>query len=194
MVEKEELKAAPEKSWAFFFDSDGQLCNNLSSVLWAVFLWGNCCLFHLWGCNMKISAIISLFPTFEELQKAGGEVDSPTRPPATGLHLATMYDDGSLGMPQHMLAVVVGDEVPSKWHVTNRWSVRSPIGGREIITVEFESDAIPLYTGVDRERIDVAAQRAAGLPIYEVHSMYSPRCWCVHWVPEEGNRTTEHPC
>lgn len=137
---------------------------------------------------MKISVTMAVCPSFEVMREAGGEVDIPTRPLATGLHLVIMYDDSSLDMPQHMLAVVVGDEAPNQWCVTYRSPVRSPIGGKEIITVEFHQDAISLYLGEDGERVDVVAQRAAGLPIYEVHSMYSPACRCVHWVPEESDR------
>ena len=141
---------------------------------------------------MKISVTMTVFSSFAEMRKAGGEVEIPTEPLSIGLHLATMYDDGSLDTPQHMLAVVVGDDVPSKWQIVPSLRVRSPVGGRQIITVEFEQDAIPLYLGVDGERVNVAAQRAAGLPIYEVHSMYSPTCRCVHWVPEEGELLRFH--
>lgn len=130
---------------------------------------------------MKIVATVALFKSFAELKEVGGEVDIPTTPLAEGLYLATMYDNGYARAPQHMLAVAVGDDLTSQCQVTHHFLERSPIGKREIVTVEFNPDALPLYVGMTRVDVKVAAARQAmGIPILEVHSLYSPSCRCVY--------------
>jgi hypothetical protein len=130
--------------------------------------------------KMKIVATLALYKSFEELQLVGGKVDIPTATLAEGLYLAMMYDDGYARAPQHMLAVAVGDDLSSQWQVTHHFLERSPVGNREIVTVEFDPDAVPLYVGMTRVIVtEAAAQQAMGIPIYEVHSLYSPSCRCV---------------
>jgi hypothetical protein len=141
---------------------------------------------------MKIVVTMAVYRSFEELQKAGGKVDIPKEPLADGLYLAMMYDDGSLGMPQHMLAVMVGADVSSQWKTIRHFMAESPVGRRKIVTVAFDPDAIPLYVGEKRvNATEAAARQAAGIPIFEVHSMYSPQCRCVRLVKEEGDMATE---
>ena len=138
---------------------------------------------------MKVSVKLAVFPSFEGLQKVGCEIDIPEQSPGAGLHLVSMYDDGSISMPQHMLAVVVGTAA-NRWQVVSQSTVNSPIGDKEIITVEFSPLAFPLYVG--RERVDLDLRHAAGLPIIDPRLLcYGPPCYCVHLVLEDGDRSTE---
>jgi hypothetical protein len=124
--------------------------------------------------GMKVEVRMVVFASFEEIAPYL-EHSQPVPPsPPEGVHLVTMYDDRS--SPQHMMVVVIGD-IEQRWQVTDRWPANSPYDrSREIITVEFELDEVPLY--VEGERI-LRTPGQGGLPIWEVHSLHSPRCHCI---------------